>query len=796
MADNENTQKETQSSSKSSSTSDDTLIENLKQIKNTLEISLYGNTKEDDIKTLDDKFASIIKTEMEGLTRHTSSDVTSFITKLYSKDSKIIVNGQESSINEIFGTNDNSIVNFIADAYQSKKLQQNDLKEISSQLIELREAVLVTRDAIISPDTTEGEISKTLKFENEDEEFEQYASVIKNMEKKFKLNKSIKNFIIPNTLTQGEYYAYIYPYSKLFADFEIMKSRDARYSSINANMNESTLYEIMTESVGLSEDETVETNYKPFDEFVKECADAYFTESDNRELKSISQDLPEAKARKERDDAFKETMKEIVSRVSISAEEIPLPFLEYGSDSLDEIRKSFSHTFSFTEANDGSSKVEEFKEKIKLDSGTYSDTKKIERQYKNVGDCYLKYIDSTHMIELKIMDKVLGYYYVLEDDIRPVSNAISSTLYYNRFDDVTRQKTIVDKISERVVASFNKKFLNSNKEFKDLIAAALMNYDLNTKKIKFQFIPAEYICAFKVNEDIDGNGTSILQPSLFYAKLYLMLLLFKIMSIILYSNDTRVNYIKQSGIDKNIANKIQEIARKKQERKLNLLDLFSYTTLVKKIGSGAEMYIPVGRSGERGYETEILQGQEVQMNNELMELLRKCYILGTGVPDAIINYLNEADFAKSIEMANTKFVSRVVSLQLDFNPALTQFYQMLAKYSLGLPDEVCAKLQYVLTPPKNANNNIKAEAIQATQTLLDFVTPLMYGENAKDDPDKADEILAFRKKVAAESLPMLHVNHLEELMKEAKLESTKEKLNPANNNTDNIDDIDLGDVGV
>ena len=795
MADNENIQKETQSSNRSSSASNDSLINNLKQIKNTLEISLYGNTKEDDIKTLDDTFASIIKTEMEGLTRHTSSDVTSFITKLYSKDSKIIVNGQESSINEVFGTNDNSIINFIADAYQSKKLQQNDLKEISSQLIELREAVLVTRDAIISPDTTEGEISKTLKFENENDGSEQYASMFKSMEEKFKLNNSVKNFIIPNALTQGEYYSYMYPYSKLFADFEIMKSKDARYSSINANMNESTLYSIMTESVGLSENETVETNYKPFDDFVKECADAYFTESDNRELKSISQDLPEAKARKERDDAFKETMKEVVSRVSISADEIPLPFLEYGADSLDEIRKSYAHTFSFTEA-DNSSKVEEFKEKIKLDSGTYSDRKKIERQYRNVGDCYLKYIDSTHLIELKIMDKVLGYYYVLEEDIRPVSNVISSTLYYNRFDDVTRQKTIVDKISERVVASFNKKFLNNNKEFKDLIAAALMNYDLNTKKIKFQFIPAEYICAFKVNEDVDGNGTSILQPSLFYAKLYLMLLLFKIMSIILYSNDTRVNYIKQSGIDKNIANKIQEIARKKQERKLNLLDLFSYTTLVKKIGSGAEMYIPVGRSGERGYETEILQGQEVQMNNELMELLRKCYILGTGVPDAIINYLNEADFAKSIEMANTKFVSRVVSLQLDFNSSLTKFYQMLAKYSLGLPDEECSKIQYILTPPKNANNNIKADAIQATQTLLDFVTPLMYGENAKDDPDKADEILAFRKKVAAEALPMLRIDHLEELMKQSKLEATEEKLNPANNNTDNIDDIDLGDVGV
>ena len=33
-------------------------------------------------------------------------------------------------------------------------------------------------------------------------------------------------------------------------------------------------------------------------------------------------------------------------------------------------------------------------------------------------------------------------------------------------------------------------------------------------------------------------------------------------------------------------------------------------------------------------------------------------------------------------------------------------------------------------------------------------------------------------------------------MKQSKLEATEEKLNPANNNTDNIDDIDLGDVGV
>ena len=793
MADNEKTQKPGNTSRVSSNKSSDTLINNFKEIQDALEISLYGNTKKDDIKALDDRFASIIRGEMETLTRHSSGDVTGFMTKLFQKDSKVMMNGQESSVNEIFGANDNEVVNFIADAYQNKKLKQNDLKEISNQLIELREAILVTRDAIISPDTTEGEISKTLKFDDNNEgDFEKYANVIKKMEEKFNINNTLKNFVIPNTLTQGEYFAYIYPYSKLFADFELKKEKDQRYSSLtDDSMYESTLYDLMTESA--SDDES-ENKTDSFDEFVKECADVYFTESDEREIKGMASEKNESALRKERNEAFKESMKEILNRISISPDEVPIPFLEFGPDSLNEVNKQFHDSFVFTEADNQKDKVETFKEKIKLDSGTYSETKKIERQYRNVGDCYLKFIESPRMIELKIMKKVLGYYYVMEDEIRPISGAISSTIYYNRFDDITRQKTIVDKITSRIVKSFNKKFLNSNKEFKELIASALMNYDLNTKRIKFQFIPAEYVCSFKVNEDLEGNGTSIIEPSLFYAKLYLMFLLFKIMSVVLYSNDTRVNYIKQSGIDKNVANKIQDIARKKQERKLNLMDLFSYTTLVKKIGSGTEMYIPVGRSGERGYETEILQGQDVQLNTEFMEFLRKCYILGTGVPDAIINYLNEADFAKSIEMANTKFASRVVSLQLDFNKSFTKFYQMLAKFSLGLPDDVCEKIKYILTAPKNANNSVKAEAIQNTQTLIDFLVSLMYGDTAKDDPNLANEILEFKKIIAAENLPMIHLDHLEEVVKKSKINATEKKLDPVNNNTDDIDNIDLGDM--
>ena len=57
---------------------------------------------------------------------------------------------------------------------------------------------------------------------------------------------------------------------------------------------------------------------------------------------------------------------------------------------------------------------------------------------------------------------------------------------------------------------------------------ALNYYDLNEQAVKFQFIPKEYMVPFKIDVDEDGDGTSMLDGSLFYAKLYLMILLFKI----------------------------------------------------------------------------------------------------------------------------------------------------------------------------------------------------------------------------------------------------------------------------
>ena len=67
----------------------------------------------------------------------------------------------------------------------------------------------------------------------------------------------------------------------------------------------------------------------------------------------------------------------------------------------------------------------------------------------------------------------------------------------------------------------------------------------------------------------------------------------------------------------------------------------------------------------------------LNMQDEMMEQLKQAFINGTGVPSVIMNYINEADFAKTLVMANAKHLRRVMMYQDNFNEGLTNMYQKI-----------------------------------------------------------------------------------------------------------------------
>lgn len=740
-------------------------------------LSLYGTDRTSDVDSLNDKFQSILSNELTGITGKEGNDITSFLSQVVSADNKYragedILNNQ---FNDLTGNEYSSMQSFIYDAYRNRLLQQSDLHEVSSQLIELSEAIMITRDAIISADTVEGRLNRSITFENiDDDEIDNYNSIVENMENKFQLLEKIKNFIIPKTLEYGEYYVYIVPYSELFNKFQQQKTRNVTNTGILRRFNESTVLE------GFN-DTKKENKLTELDMFLEDCYNKYHIRENGKYSDKKSSDNRINK------DEFKSDLKNIMENIIISTDDIPIPFLEEGLESIEYINNQ--HNNVVTEDNTLFKKVIKSN---KTDGGVKISKK---GEFDDIGDCYVKMIEPTKIIPIKIMNTILGYYYVQDEDITPLSGAVSSSLYFSRFNEHSRQQTIIDSLAERVVQQFNKPFLKNNLKFKEAIVDCFNYYNLNENRVKMQFIPAEYIVRFKIDEDIDGNGTSMIKKSLFYAKLYLMILLFKIMSIIMYSNDQKINYIKQSGLDKNLANRVQEIARLQQSRQINISDLFSYTTLINKVGNGNAVYMPTGRSGERPIETEILSGQDIQLNNDLLEMLKNAYITGTGVPAAILNYLNEADYAKTVEQNNSKFNARVINYQLDFNPIITDMYKRIMKWSTNIGEEKISNFNFTLTQPRSATANAKAELISQFNTMAEFLTGLLYPDPGQaENPDNLNaEIREFKKLYAREQLPMINFDDIEEMINKAALINKERKLKPDPKNGNDGDDDGLED---
>jgi hypothetical protein len=196
-------------------------------------------------------------------------------------------------------------------------------------------------------------------------------------------------------------------------------------------------------------------------------------------------------------------------------------------------------------------------------------------------------------------------------------------------------------------------------------------------------------------------------------------------------------------------------------------------------------------------ETEILSGQDIQLNTELMEMLKNSYILATGVPQAIMNYLGEAEFAKVVEQNNTKFNGRVVNYQLDFNPDITEMYKKLMRWSTNLSDSDIENFKFILQPPKTSAGNAKAEAIQSFQSIVEFLVSIYAGDpNQEEDPKATNKLInIFKRKFAADQLPMLNMDKIDEMWKEAEIEAIGEKIKPDPAKGTDDDDLGLEDFG-
>lgn len=741
----------------------------------TLVSQFTGN--DDVLTTMNDKISSHTYSYLNKMKSTTGDDISKFLNKSLQNANNIgNANKSITSTQDLFNSDSNNFGAFFFERYKNINNQYEDLRIITEYLYELDEAVTTMRDNIISADDMVSMISREINFKgtvskDADTATSNATSSVEQMESTYELKEKLKNLVIPGVLTYGNFFVYTIPYKDVFAQFNHIRKTDM----LNGLTRESyTAEDYFTHPV-------LENAYPAGNEVVRPSLGKKIELKMSPVIESLTNKANETFEKKVNPSQVQDDLKTILEGIDICDADMPL--MESNDISiwangglrdqaLQAYRKVSKPTLKTPFMNGSNTSPDSV-----IDTSQEVDKEDIS-EYKDIPGMFMKLYSPERIIPVYVMDSCIGYY-VLYETFGEIRNSILLNSSLNRTNLAfaqTKKKELDDEvinvIADSICQSIDKKYVADNPKFKELMVNAISYQEFYRKKFKVQFISVSYMTHFKINEDPDTHmGVSVLKKSLFYAKLYLSLLLFKIISILTKSNDQRVYYIKNAGINKDMVNRIQEIARGIKDKQISFNDLASIQTIFSKVGAYKEAFIPMGKSGEKNIEFDIISGQDIQLNTDLMEMLRKGMINNTGIPSVILSYMEEADFAKTITMQHSKYMARIISMQTEIEKSVTELYKKIMTFESTITDDQIDSFEFNFTRPKTLNSQDMSELLSAAENLAEFVTKALVDENDQETTAAVKKYLLKNQFLNG----LFNWKELEEDVKSIKLKMKTEK---------------------
>ena len=436
---------------------------------------------------------------------------------------------------------------------RSEILIKRDLENVCFQMPELKTAISIMGDSIIESNIATGEVSRTYLFENNEDVIND--SKVIEIERTYKLFNAIKNYIVPRTLVTGESYVLVTPYSKLFAELKARKEKE--YTLWNKNRG------VVHESHSLYSEENLKLLMESVSPPVK---------LDNDD--SIKLENPDKKLESETVDRIsKEHMKMILENITVS-NDTSLLLEEFGPDGLAEFLKAEINSKQITPSDRVLAEAQLLDGLI--DNQAVPTTDEELDKFQDIKGCYIKYLNGLQIVPIRLDRKIIGYYYITTSMDLAINPAQPMGIVDLSYQHYTKDKNLLENLSKLIIQAFDKKMLENNIKLKNEIAEIVMSHKFANGRLSFVFIPENEVVRFAINEDEEGKGHSVIEPSLFPARLYTMLLLFS-MIYVLNNLPTRIHYVKSSGLNKDYAAQIQKIMRRIQSRRITIDDIYSFS---------------------------------------------------------------------------------------------------------------------------------------------------------------------------------------------------------------------------
>jgi hypothetical protein len=397
----------------------------------------------------------------------------------------------------------------------------------------------------------------------------------------------------------------------------------------------------------------------------------------------------------------------------------------------------------------------------------------------NIPGCVVKILDHTMVKPLYIEDVCLGYFYIECDKTMDLEQTtFSSTLggitpgknFKNEFDQ-DEDSVILKKIAKEMSNNIDKKFVNANQDLsKEIYLILKYNQDVGVdgkiNKIKVSFIPPEdMVHAYFEKDPKTHRGISGLMRALFPAKLFACLYISNTIAILTRGQDKRVYYVKQS-VDTNIAGVLLNTISQIKKSNFGLRQIENMNNMLNITGRFNDIIIPRSPSGDSPVEFEVMQGQNVEIKTELMNMLEEMAVNSTDVPLEVIQARQQLDYATHYTMSNTKFLRKVYNRQSKFKKISDRVLTKVYNAEFDCEDSI----DTTLPPPMYLNLMNTGQIFQSTNEMAQNTTEMYAGD---EEPDVQQLFTREVKKYYLSSF--LPTDELDRMLDRAKM---KAKVNP------------------
>ena len=366
----------------------------------------------------------------------------------------------------------------------------------------------------------------------------------------------------------------------------------------------------------------------------------------------------------------------------------------------------------------------------------------------------LRKLNADHVIPLEVDEINYGYYYIEEKDYKSsvarsaagdylgmVSghsqeanvqmSAAGATIPRDAnvgsssdLDDM-KMKMISDIFINTISKKIDKEYVRHNKELKEFLYGIIRHEYITKKQVTLTYFTPEEVVHFECEP--------IFKNIVFFAKLYLAQLTNMIVIAMGRGHDKRMINV-QTGLDADAEQAVNNVVESIKTKEFRLSNTDINTILSLNPGALDDYVIPV-INGEPMITIDTLPGMDADIsNNNFLDWLRRSMLNGMHIPAALIDSMNELDFARSLSAQNGNFIRSVTKYQMvlteGFNKLIRRLYANEYKFVLDgdakLNDNVeIEKIEVVFPSPASLVMDNLYNRITTTEQIADSLSQIL-----------------------------------------------------------------------